>query len=141
MAPTVVELTAALTDQGCPLGDGHLTADRPACHAVLRRGPGSRPTDPAGGSSAGAMPVTTLRRDDDRDLASIPPAALAAETAVPPMVARIGEHPYVRLASDARFVAFWLDRRSACSATGCTRSPWPCSSASPTRPSRRPWSS
>jgi len=54
------------------------------------------------------MPVTTLRRDDDADISTIAPAALAAETAVPPIVARISEHPYVRLASDARFVAFWL---------------------------------
>ena len=60
-----------------------------------------------GGSSAGAMPVTTLRRDDV-DYATLPPAALAAATAVPPIVARISEHPYVRLALDARFVAFWL---------------------------------
>ncbi|MET1231826.1 MAG: MFS transporter [Candidatus Limnocylindrales bacterium] len=108
-APTVVEpvrlrrpIKAALShtaiapETGIPATPSYadaLTLDRPTL---------------LGGSSAGAMPVTTLRRGDDLDLSSIPPTALAAETAVPPIVARIGEHPYVRLATDARFVAFWL---------------------------------
>jgi len=109
MAPTVVEptrlrrpiksalsATAISPETGIPATPSYadvLTLDRPTL---------------LGGSSAGAMPVTTLRRDDDVDFSTIPPAALAAETAVPPIVARIGEHPYARLALDARFVAFWL---------------------------------
>ena len=57
-----------------------------------------------GGTSAGAMPATTYWGD----LASTAPALLGAQTAVPPIVARIGRHPYVRLALDARFSAFWI---------------------------------
>jgi hypothetical protein len=60
-----------------------------------------------GSTSAGAMPVTSLR-PREIDPSTLPPSAQASATAVPPMVARIGEHPYVRLALDARFVAFWL---------------------------------
>ena len=96
-----------------------------------------------GGSSAGAMPVTALRRGDDLDLSSIPPTALAAETAVPPIVARIGEHPYVRLARDARFVGLLAGPDDQ----PVRRPPPPggarrCSSSgSPARPSRPPSSS
>ncbi|MFI5253981.1 MAG: MFS transporter [Candidatus Limnocylindrales bacterium] len=57
-----------------------------------------------GGTSAGAMPVTQTAESA---------AAGVARTAIPtapplPLAVRIAEHPYVRLALDARFAAFWI---------------------------------
>jgi MFS family permease len=108
VAPTVVEATRLRRPIKAALSGTAISPETglpatPSYEDVLSL---DRPTL-LGGSSAGAMPVTTLRRDDV-DYASLPPAALAAATAVPPIVARISEHPYVRLALDARFVAFWL---------------------------------
>ena len=109
MAPTVVEPTRLRRPIKAALSATAISPETglPATPSYADTLSLDRPTL-LGGSSAGAMPVTTLRRDDDADISTIAPAALAAETAVPPIVARISEHPYVRLALDARFVAFWL---------------------------------
>ncbi|HET7677424.1 MAG TPA: MFS transporter [Candidatus Limnocylindrales bacterium] len=53
-----------------------------------------------GGTSAGATSPSAYASPAGE-------AALPVPT-VPPIVARIGQHPYVRLALDARFSAFWL---------------------------------
>jgi MFS family permease len=50
-------------------------------------------------------PAVGMAIGDDLALGGIGPAA---QPALPPIVARFGRHPYVRLALDARFSAFWI---------------------------------